>query len=358
MKSLKKIITSSILSIALCSNSSFAQDAANQISSMIQTGQFENALNTIDNELKAKPKDPLLKFQRGIALSGLGRNDDAIVEFSKITEEYPQLPEPYNNLAVLYSSKGDLAKAKTSLELAIKAQPNYATAYDNLGDIHSKLANQYYQQAITIDSNNVSAKSKIDLLAPITTIAIGSRQVYNSRAASAAFPSAPPVIVQDEKYSKSRNKMANEIKEPKEVKVTKKPVVKEKSPKDDKKLETPVIDNAPKTAEQTEIIKNVNDWANAWSSKNVNGYLSHYASDFKPENGDKAKWEENRKLRIQDKGNISVSVSNPVVNIKGDTATVNFRQTYKSDKFQDVTQKTLNMTKVNGKWQIKQEKGN
>jgi tetratricopeptide (TPR) repeat protein len=46
--------------------------------------------------------------------------------FSKLTEDYPELPEPYNNLAVLYAQQKQYDKARTALEMAIRIHPGYA----------------------------------------------------------------------------------------------------------------------------------------------------------------------------------------------------------------------------------------
>jgi hypothetical protein len=40
-----------------------------------------------------------------------------------------------------------------------------------------------------------------------------------------------------------------------------------------------------------------------------------------------------------------------------DTALVSFRQTYRSDRFNGTSSKTLTMTKSDGRWLIREEKG-
>ena len=179
---LQKLFFYSILSVIIShSHVVMAQEADSaQISNLINAGQFEQALVAIDNQLKNNPKDPLLRFQHGISLAGLGKNDEAVVDFTRLTEEYPQLPEPYNNLAVIYAYKGQLDKSRAALELAIKANPNYVAAHDNLGDIYTKLAASHYEKAATLDNKNESAKSKLNMLSAIANVPIGSRQVYNN----------------------------------------------------------------------------------------------------------------------------------------------------------------------------------
>ncbi len=401
---LQKLFFYSILSISLSHSyrvmAQEANSASTQISGLINAGQFEQALSVIENELKNNPKDPLLRFQHGISLAGLGKNDDAIIDFTRLTEEYPQLPEPYNNLAVIYAYKNQLDKSRAALELAVKANPNYVAAHDNLGDIYTKLAASHYEKAAGLDSKNESAKSKLNMLSAIANLPIGSKQVYNSgisqssqtkpafsfKSDAASANSINKNAASKQEQSKAekleKSKAEKELKEKlKAEKATEKAekVQKEKHKKETEKAAVTEKENKPlpapskekeakpekqtaaasNPAEEQEVIKAVNAWAGAWSSKNVDSYLGHYAGNFKPSDGSsRANWEAGRKSRIGDKGNIDVSVSETKVAISGDTATVNFRQVYKSDKLHDTSQKTLIMTKVNGKWQIKQEKGN
>src|SRR2546425_9737176 len=74
--------------------------------------------------------------------------------FTKLTQDYPELPEPYNNLAVIYASQGQYEKARAALEQSIRTHPSYATAYENLGDVYAKLASQAYDKALQLDSSN------------------------------------------------------------------------------------------------------------------------------------------------------------------------------------------------------------
>ena len=91
---------------------------------------------------------------QGLLFTELNEIDAAIKVFTEITHFYPELPEPYNNLAVLYAKQNQLERAKIALEMAIQTHPNYATAYENLGDIYIQLANQAYNQALLLKNNS------------------------------------------------------------------------------------------------------------------------------------------------------------------------------------------------------------
>jgi ketosteroid isomerase-like protein len=100
----------------------------------------------------------------------------------------------------------------------------------------------------------------------------------------------------------------------------------------------------------------VNDWAKAWSARDVKSYLNFYSNDFETPNGQARKaWEEERRSRIAGKGRINVKVEAPEVSVNGNTATARFRQVYVSDRLAAKTRKTLLLVKHGGKWQIKQE---
>src|SRR4051812_46198351 len=130
-------------------------------------GKIQPALDKVDTFLKAQPRDPQGRFLKGLLLTEQHRTDDAIKVFTGLTEDYPELPEPYNNLAVLYASQGNYDKAKSALELAIHTHPSYATAHENLGDIYAQLASRAYDRALQLDKSNTTAQVKLSMLKDI-----------------------------------------------------------------------------------------------------------------------------------------------------------------------------------------------
>ena len=100
----------------------------------------------------------------------------------KLSDDFPDLAEPYNNLAALYAAEGDYAKARATLEQALRMNPRYATAHENLGDVYAALAAQSYARALKLDPGNVSVPPKLAL----------ARGLYKpADAASAASASMP-----------------------------------------------------------------------------------------------------------------------------------------------------------------------
>ena len=122
--------------------------------------------------------------------------------------------------------------------------------------------------------------------------------------------------------------------------------------------EKPVAVEKPAATASAEVLKRVESWADDWSRKDVKGYLSHYARDFKTPGGvSRADWESERQLRIRKPGAIRVSIENPKVIMDGsDGATVHFRQRYISASLKSGSSKTLVLIKREGKWLIQQER--
>ena len=144
---------------------------------MMQRGDYAAALSALDAQLRSNPQDAEARFVRGLALTQLDRVPDAIRAFADLTRDYPQLPEPYNNLAVLYAQEGDYEKARDALEAALATHPSYATAHENLGDIYAALACAAYNRALMLDQGNRGVQQKLSLISQMDGAQIGRAHV-------------------------------------------------------------------------------------------------------------------------------------------------------------------------------------
>ena len=142
-----------------------------EIQHLFKQGQLPQALEKVDNYLSVQPKDAPGRFLKGVILTGMGRPADAIGVFNKLTEDFPTLPEPYNNLAVLYAQQKQYDKARIALEMAIKTHPSYSVAHENLGDIYARLASQSYDRALQRDSTQVATQPPLSLIHELGTSA-------------------------------------------------------------------------------------------------------------------------------------------------------------------------------------------
>lgn len=351
--------------------SSAMADELADVSQLLRAGQHAQALTKADAFLSKNPRDAQMRFLKGVILTEQNKSAEAITIFSKLTEDYPTLPEPYNNLAVLYASSGQYDKARTALDMAIRTNPTYATAYENLGDVHAKLASQAYDKALQLDNSNTAAKSKLTMVRTLVGNTTGGTNPKVAVVAAAPTPAPAPARVEPVKPEPApaakpvvRETPKVEAKpEPKhdpkaeqlaEQKAAQKAAQKAEA---DAKREAKAKANAAAEAEREQVMSAVNTWAKAWSARDVKGYLNAYASDFVLPAGQSRKdWADERRARIEDKGRISVKIETPQVSVTGNTATVKFRQIYDSDRTKANSRKTLVMTKQGNKWHIKQER--
>ena len=323
-----------------------ADDIAD-VQKLLASGKNTEALQKADQYLNGKPRDPMMRFLRGISLSQAGRSAEAVTVFTKLTEDYPELPEPFNNLAVLYAQQGQYDKARNALEMAIRTNPSYATAYENLGDVYAKLASQAYSKALQIDTRSAVAPklAMVRDLFPkernsIVAAAAGTstQQAPVARRPAVVTPPTAPVVTPPPTPSP----IATPKPEPVATKVEPKPEVK------------PAPKANDRAAEQ-EVASAVERWAAAWSRKDMNGYYAAYTRDFNGGKGSRKTWEAERRDRIVNKRSISVDVSNFKVDIKGDKASVLYRQAYRADGLNINSTKRLELVRSGGKWLIAKE---
>ncbi|HJW57084.1 MAG TPA: tetratricopeptide repeat protein [Burkholderiaceae bacterium] len=330
-----------------------AADEPADVSRLLKAGQLGDAITKADAFLAQHPRDAQMRFLKGVILTEQNKSAEAIGVFTKMTEDFPDLPEPYNNLAVLYANVGQYDKARLALDAAIRTNPAYATAYENLGDVHAKLASQAYDKALQIDSGNATAKSKLTLLRSL--MVAGSVAPKGATVATRAPAASVAVVAQAPKPAVSAAAPAAPRAAPAPVPTAPaRPPVAVPAPVAPVALAKPVDKS---DAERVEVLHVVNGWAKAWSARDVKGYLGFYASDFETPHGESRKaWMDERQARIAGKGRISVGVDSPQVSISGNTATVKFRQNYVSDRLKANSRKTLVLVRQGSKWQIRQER--
>jgi len=157
------------------------------VNQLLRDGQLSQAMAKAEQYLGTNPRDPQMRFLKGLIQQDSGQRDAAIATYTGLIEEYPELPEPYNNVAVLYASQGNYEKAREALEMATRNSRSYAIAHENLGDVYARLASKAYRQAVRLDAGNTTVEPKLALI----------RQLINNPAASrlAPFPgpTTPPV---------------------------------------------------------------------------------------------------------------------------------------------------------------------
>lgn len=337
MRTLRKIVSAVGLCLLMVFSLNGVADEIQDATMLFKQGQLDQALRKVETILAAKPKDPQARFLKALIVNEQGNTAEAISIYTALSNDYPELPEPYNNLAVLYAGQGQYEKARVALEKAIRTHPSYATAYVNLGDVYAKMASQAYDRALQLNKDSADTRTKLALIRDL--FSKGRHEVRTPTAVSAgAAPTG------------------------KSTGVTIVPVAPDTAPR---KAEPAPIASTPekeKTASASdvsaEIAQATRDWARAWSSKDVPQYLSFYAQNFKTPGGQSRKaWEALRKERLTRPKSIRVDVTNLKVSlIDAQNAQVSFIQNYRASHFKSIDRKTLVWVKRDGRWQIIEER--
>jgi tetratricopeptide (TPR) repeat protein len=136
-------------------------DAYGDVGALMQSQSWDAAMSQATQYLKNKPADPQMRFLKGMIERGQNKLGEALSTFKQLTEDYPELPEPHNNLAVVYAAQGRYELALKALEMAIKTKPDYAAAYENLADVHVRLAERAYGRVTRLEPDNQAASQKL-----------------------------------------------------------------------------------------------------------------------------------------------------------------------------------------------------
>ena len=158
------------------------------VNTLLRNGQLNQALVKADEYLAKNPRDPQMQFLKALIQQDAGKQADAIASYTRLMEAYPELPEPYNNIAVLYAAQGQYDKARAALEMATRTSRSYAVAHENLGDVYARLASQSYNQALQLEPGNTTIAPKLALIRQL----IGNpAQARSAAPTDKARPAAP-----------------------------------------------------------------------------------------------------------------------------------------------------------------------
>lgn len=384
LHSLRRRVTATVATALLVgASTAYANNA--DITSLLQGSQPEQALKLIDQRLTATPKDPQLRFLQGVAFAMANKNKEAIDTFTQLTKEFPELPEPYNNLAVLYANQNQLDKSRQALEQAIRTNPSYSTAHENLGDIYAKLASQAYSKALQLDGSHAqSVQPKLALIhdlfstgqaqaqalakapsAPAPVTATATQAVSSSTTApaqatvvAAAATAQPVASAQPATATPVTETASSPATEPKAETKT---IAKAEPKAEPKAVATADAGQAakadtPPAANVAEVEAAVRTWAKAWAAKDMANYLAAYSPNFQtPGNQSRKAWEAERRARIVGKRSISVNLADLTITTQNDRATARFRQHYRADTLNVSSRKTLQLELRKGQWLIVSE---
>lgn len=351
------LLAAAALLAALAQSPAQAQAAAagdKPIAQLLSEQKWPEALAAIDGLLKTRPSDTQLLMNRGAVLSNMNRNAEALSTFQKVVTLNPQLPAAHNNIAVILAATGRYDEARASLERALKVAPNYATAYENLGDLYIHQANESYRKAVQIDRGLSSAKTKLDKSTELIILATGAPPVERApAAASGAAPAAPmaapatvaspPPPATAPASSKAGTSAGTSAAAP------------APAPAPAPTAAPAVVAGDPAVAAQVEAA--VQAWAQAWARRDTAAYTAAYAPEFRGSAPDAQTWRAEARARLEARSRIVVRLSELEISVEGDRAKARFQQFYDSDQpdSRRRTRKTLELQRVQGQWLIREE---
>ncbi len=284
-------------------------ESITQLKDELEKKQYATAAVTGLSLLDKQPENLQLQFFTALALQNNNQHQLAIQHYQQIIKAHPELPEPRNNLAIIYLQQGLHDKAVDLLIASLQTHPAYATVWQNLSTLYKGLASEAYRKALSEEKNTRSVVYKIELTE------------LNSLHSS---------VWQAEEVSQPPHQVASISKQP------------------EKTVEKDIaVDN---------IIDIVLNWANAWSEKDINVYIDAYTIEFKGKSANHNEWEKQRRERIGRPGKIKVELSEIRVKSKAESrAIIEFKQAFTSSSYSDRVLKRLHLSKVNNKWKISRE---
>ena len=105
----------------------------NRANDFLAQGQFTNALPLLREAARIAPDDEDVHYNLGIALSRLGKTDEAVHEYEEAIRLLPDYAEAHNNLGNLLLRSGRRDDAIKQFQEAVRVTPDYAVAWNNLG---------------------------------------------------------------------------------------------------------------------------------------------------------------------------------------------------------------------------------
>lgn len=308
-------------------SASLASTAVTEVNQLMAQGKLTEAAALAQAHLSRNGDDVHMRFLQGVIAAEQQKYDLAIEIFSALTRDFPSLPEPYNNLAVLYATQGQMQKAAQTLEQATHVNPSYATAYENLGDLYARMAGNAYAQALQRDSNRKDVQPKLALIQQIPL-----NKSSSTRSVVPVTERTPITVSSNTATAPAVRNTSTSAAAPK-----------------------PTENSAEQQQAKAAIEAAIDAWAYAWVHQNMDGYYAAYSSKFAPNKGDLSSWKAERRDRILSKQTITLDINDLKINVNGSRATARFRQNYTADNYKDSTIKTLELQREGDKWLIVRE---
>ena len=141
------------------------------VEKLLKKHKYPEAIDLINTHIQKTPRNVQLRFLKARLQIELNQLDLAKKTLIEITQQFPELPEPYNNLAALAANQDHWIEARDYLELALKLRPSYAVASANLGEVYIRLGAQAYENAAQAQPNQRQYSNRAKALLEILKLA-------------------------------------------------------------------------------------------------------------------------------------------------------------------------------------------
>ena len=257
---------------------------------------YDQAARSGEQLLQKHSGDPDIEFLPAYAYQMSRQSGKAARYYQELIREYPELPEPRNNLAMIYLSNGDYDRASELLVNAINTHRSYATAYENLSNIYTGIASEAYRRAVSESKEPETYANNIELTALTSLSSINQGSTSESGLTE-------------------------------------------------------------QSATGVTLVNQLISWAKAWSEKRFDAYIGYYSVDHKLDLPSHEAWVAYRKKRILKPGYIKIEVSNFQIRAQSENrATIDFEQSFTSLNYSDRVIKRLRLDRINSKWKITDER--
>ena len=289
-----------------------------------ENGRYQQALSQISTLLADNANDAQALLLKGNVSKLMGNTAEAASIFKQLINQYPTMPEAYNNLAVLYADKGQTALAIETLQQVFSTSDSYATAYKNLRELYNQMASSAYREALDLDKKT---KQKTGQYALLNKTLFTKAVTANSSSADVTTAQLSQLVDMTEALTQAPTAAVSQVK---------------------------VVGVFDINGQITGMVQ---AWSQAWSQRSVEDYFSFYHRNFiPPSKMSRKQWEAYRGKRIQRPKFIEIDVIGITVKqLSPKSATAIFEQHYRSDTFKDTVVKKLSLRKDQGKWLIIQE---
>jgi len=166
------------------------------IEKLVKAKKYPEAIDLIDKQLKKTPGNVQLRYVKARLQIEMRQWEAAKRTLIEITQQFPELPEPYNNLAALAANQGNWIEARDYLELALKLRPSYTVASANLGEVYIRLGAQAYDNAAkdaVLNQRQYTnrAKALMEILKPVKKGAVPTTSTTPTTSTVPTAPAAP-----------------------------------------------------------------------------------------------------------------------------------------------------------------------